>query len=219
MNLRSILGCLMVLAAACGPKSTTPTGGPGNPALLCKKVPLSGTAVAGASLIHAATFSMVMIDACSFDMPRLLDAAKACHDQASCGVPVDPAGLTVVNQAANGTWTTVALGGGRAFTTKLGDRTLVAWDASRDPTQVLSAIPQGGANDVSCCPGCSPCDTAGTPACPAGGGSAPHVDTFPAPGFPDVQGPAVCACSDVCPARDRKQLPIDCECAQLCHCS
>lgn len=37
--------------------------------------------------------------------------------------------------------------------------------------------------------------------------------------FPDVPGPAVCACSDVCPAHDRKQLPSDCECAQLCHCS
>lgn len=219
MSLRSMLGCLVVFAAACGPKSTPP-GGSGNPALLCKKVPLTGTAVQGASLVHAATFSMLMIDTCSFDMAKVSAAAKACHDQASCGVEVDPAGLTVVNEAANGTWTTVALGGGRAFTSKLGDRTLVAWDASRDPVQVLGAVTQGSATAVSCCPGCSPCDAgAGTPACPAGGGSSPHVDKFPAAGFPDVPGPAVCACSEVCPAHDRKQLPTDCECAQLCHCS
>src|SRR5262249_59454234 len=104
-----------------------------------------------------------------------------------------------------------SLGGGRAFQTKTGDRTWVAWDASRDPVQVLTAVSQGtpGA-PASCCPGCTPCDAgAGTPACPAGG-SAPHVDKFPAPGFPDIPAPAVCACTDDCAAQTKKQLPAHC---------
>ncbi|HEX7843769.1 MAG TPA: hypothetical protein VF469_40120, partial [Kofleriaceae bacterium] len=145
---------------------------------------------------------------------------KTCRDQASCGVPVT-SGTKVIDDAVNSTWTTISLGGGRAFQTKVDGRAIVAWDASRDPLQVLTAVGQGqtGNPPESCCPGCAPCDAgAGTPACPAGGGSPPHEDKFPAPGFPDVLGPAVCACSDVCPARDRKQLPTDCECAQICRC-
>jgi hypothetical protein len=218
MSLRSIAGCLVLCAAACGGKSTP--GGTKDPALLCKQVPLSGTAVLGATLVHAATFSMLMIDACTFDTNKLVDAAKACQDHASCGLPVGPGGLTQVNQAVNTAWTTVTLGGGRAFASKLGDRTLVAWDASRDPAQVITAVGQGtGPGAATCCPGCAACDAgAGTPACPAGGGATPHVDTFPAAGFPDVLGPAVCACSDVCAAQTAKKLPAECDCARLCHC-
>jgi hypothetical protein len=218
MNLRTMLGCLVVCAAACGPKAT-PSGG-SDLALLCKQQPLMGTAAQGATLVHAATFSMLMIDTCGFDTAKLVDAARACKDHASCGLPVGPAGLTQVNQAVNTTWTTVSLGGGRAFTSKLGDRTLVAWDESRDSAQVIAAVNHGAAaSGDACCPGCAPCDAgAGTPACPAGGGAPPHVDTFPAPGFPDVLGPAVCACSDVCSAQAGKRLPADCECARLCHC-
>jgi hypothetical protein len=218
MSLRTILGCLVVCAAACGPKATP--SGASDPALLCKQVPLMGTAAQGATLVHAATFSMLMIDTCSFDVPKLVEAAKACKDHVSCGLPIGPAGLTQVNQAVNTTWTTVSLGGGRAFTSKLGDRALVAWDASRNSAQVIAAVIQGpAATGGSCCPGCAVCDAgAGTPACPAGGGAPPHVDTFPAAGFPDLQGPAVCACGDVCSAQAGKQLPVDCDCARLCHC-
>lgn len=217
MNLRAMLGCLVLCAAACGPKP--PPGGMNDPALLCKTVPLTGTAVQGATLLHTATFAMLMIDTCSFDVAKLVDAAKACRDHASCGLPVGGAGLAQVNQAVNTTWTTVSLGGGRAFTSKFGERTLVAWDASRDSAQVLPAVNQGTAGSGgSCCPGCAACDTAGAPACPAGGGSPPHVDTFPAAGFPDLLGPAICACSDVCAAQASKKLPAECDCARLCHC-
>ena len=55
-----MLGALVICAAACGPK-TTPTGpGGGGPAQVCRKVPLTGNAVLGVTLVHAATFKMLI---------------------------------------------------------------------------------------------------------------------------------------------------------------
>ncbi|HEY6180430.1 MAG TPA: hypothetical protein VIX73_38570 [Kofleriaceae bacterium] len=215
---RWLVGCLVFCAAACHP---TPTPNPpgGSPAQLCKRTPTTGVAAPGGSLIHGAEFSMLMIESCGFDMTKLVDAARTCRDTGSCGIELDQGGVTLVNEAANSTWTTVSLGGGRAFQTKTGDRTWIGWDGSRDPVQVLTAVSQGAPGaPASCCPGCTPCDAgAGTPACPAGG-SAPHVDKFPAPGFPDITGPAVCGCTAVCAAQGKGGMPADCECATLCHC-
>src|ERR1044071_6957031 len=133
---RWLVACL-VFAAACHP-TPTPTPPGSNPAQLCKRAPITGVAAAGGSLLHAAEFSMVMIESCGFDMTKLVDAARTCRDTGSCGIELDQGGLTLVNEAAGSTWTTVSLGGGRAFQTKTGDRNWVAWDASRDPVQVLT---------------------------------------------------------------------------------
>jgi hypothetical protein len=217
---RWMLGALVICVAACGPKPN-PTGPGSGPAQLCQQVPLTGNAVLGVTLVHAAAFSMLMIENCSFDMGKVIDAARECRDHASCGQPIGPSGLTVVNESIKTTWTTVSLGGGRAFQAKVGDRTMVAWDNSRDPLEVLTAVSQPGASAVpgSCCPGCSPCDAgAGTPACPAGGGEPPKVDVLPAAGFPDLPGPAVCSCARVCLAHANKTLPADCDCERLCRC-
>jgi hypothetical protein len=214
---RWLVACLVFCATACHP-NPSPNPQPGSPDALCKRVPVTGTATLGASYVHAAAFQMLVIESCGFDMSKLLDAARTCRDQGSCGVPVT-SGMQVIDDAANGTWTTVALGGGRAFQTKVGERSIIAWDTSRDPMQVLSSVGQGasGAAPEACCPGCTACDAgAGTPACPAGGGTPPQLGVFPAPGFPDEKGPAVCSCSDVCAARAK--LPADCDCATLCRC-
>src|SRR5215470_264153 len=105
------LGCLVFCAAACHPTpSPNPSGG--NPAQLCRRTPPSGTAAPGGSLVHAAEFSVLMIESCGFDMTKLLDAAKTCRDTGSCGLELDQGGVTLVNEAANSTWTTVSLGGG-----------------------------------------------------------------------------------------------------------
>lgn len=214
---RWLVACLVFCAAACHPTpSTSPPSG--NPEALCKRIPVTGVAATGASYVHAATFQMLVIESCGFEMSKLLDAARACRDQGSCGTPVTT-GMQVIFDAASGSWTPVSLGGGRAFQTRVGDRSIIAWDSSRDPMQVLSAVGQGaaGAPPESCCPGCTPCDAgAGTPACPAGGGTPPQLGAFPTPGFPDEKGPAACSCSDVCAARAR--LPADCYCAKQCRC-
>lgn len=216
---RWLAGCVVLCAAAAACRTTPPNPPGGGPAQLCTRTPLTGVAAPGGSLLHAADFSMLMIDTCGFDLSKLIDAARTCRSSGSCGVPVDQGGLTLVNEAVGTAWQSVSLGGGRAFLTRSGDRTWIAWEASRDPVQVLNAVNQGtpGA-PAACCLGCAPCDAgAGTPACPAGGGP-PRVDKFPAPGFPDIPGPAICACTDVCAAAGKKQVPADCECAELCHC-
>lgn len=220
MNLRSIFGCILLCLAACRP--STPNAPASGSDLLCKQVPLTGTAGPGATLIHSATFSMLMIESCPFDSAAMVTAAKSCRDNASCGIAINVAGTTIVNEAASSTWTPVALGGGRAFTAQVGTRKWIAWDASRDLVQAVTAVSQAGSTpgmDAACCPGCTACDTgAGSPACPAGDSAPPHVDTYPAPGYLDTAGPAVCSCTEVCAAKARKELPDACECASRCNC-
>jgi hypothetical protein len=223
MRSRSMMGCLVLgLAAAliaCGGKTPTGGGSTGS-ASLCQQTQLAGTAVQGASLMHGASVWMLMVQSCGFDMPKLLDAAGTCRDHGACGLPLDQSGLNLINNALGSTLTPLSIGGGPAFRASTDSRTWIIWDDSRDPQQVLSAIAQGtGApGDTQCCPGCSTCDPANPgPQCPAAG-SAPRSDKAPAPGFPPLPGPQVCACDKVCPAHASHQLPDTCDCSNLCHC-
>jgi hypothetical protein len=221
MKLRWMLGCLVLCAAACKPAPPViPGATPGNPQGVCRQTPVTGTRILGATLVHGATFYMLMIDACGTDLTKLAEAARACHDRSDCGVALSPEGQTEVNDALSSTMSPVLLGGGLAFLGRSGKFTLVEWDASRSPQDVIAAVSQApptpGASPVACCPGCATCDPAtGGAQCT---GAPPRVDKAPAPGFLPLAGPAVCACDAVCAAKANKQVPADCDCARLCHC-
>jgi hypothetical protein len=175
--------------------------------------------VQGATLVHAATFDMLLIETCGFDVSKVIDAAKACHDHGACGTEIGVSGQTVITDALGGRIAPVALGGGPAFMGQVGARTVVVWDGARDAQQVLSAIGQGTPPPGSCCPGCSKCDPAvATTQCPAGA-KPPQIGAAPAAGFPELAGPQVCACDKVCAAHTAHQLPADCDCDRRCHCS
>jgi hypothetical protein len=220
MKLRWI-GCLVLCAAACKPAPPViPGATPGNPQGVCRQTPVTGTRILGATLVHGATFYMLMIDACGTDLTKLAEAARACHDRSDCGVALSPEGQTEVNDALSSTMSPVLLGGGLAFLGRSGKFTLVEWDASRSPQDVIAAVSQApptpGASPVACCPGCATCDPAtGGAQCT---GAPPRVDKAPAPGFLPLAGPAVCACDAVCAAKANKQVPADCDCARLCQC-
>lgn len=220
---RWMLGCLVLCAAACKPTPpVVPGATPGNPQGVCRQTPVTGTRILGATLVHGATFYMLMIDACGTDLTQLAEAARACQDRSDCGQTLTQEGQTEVDDALSALGTTpspMLLGGGLAFLGRSGKFTLVEWDASRSPQQVIAAVNQGagtGASPVSCCPGCTACDPATAGArCT---GAPPRVDKAPAPGFLPLPGPAVCACDAVCAAKANKQVPADCDCARLCNC-
>ncbi|TMQ11703.1 MAG: hypothetical protein E6J90_33850 [Deltaproteobacteria bacterium] len=214
---------MVLCAVACRtPPPTIPGATPGNPQGVCRQTQVTGTRILGATLVHGATFYMLMIDACGTDLTKLAEAARACQDRSDCGVPLSPEGQTEVNDALSSLSVTpspVLVGGGLAFQGRSGKFTLVEWDASRTPQQVIAAVNQGaatGASPVACCPGCAACDpaTAGAKCT----GAPPRVDKAPAPGFLPLPGPAVCTCDAVCAAKANKQVPADCDCARLCQC-
>ncbi|TMQ13750.1 MAG: hypothetical protein E6J91_17535 [Deltaproteobacteria bacterium] len=214
---------MVLCAVACRtPPPTIPGATPGNPQGVCRQTQVTGTRILGATLVHGATFYMLMIDACGTDLTKLAEAARACQDRSDCGVPLSPEGQTEVNDALSSLSVTpspVLVGGGLAFQGRSGKFTLVEWDASRTPQQVIAAVNQGaatGASPVACCPGCAACHpaTAGAKCT----GAPPRVDKAPAPGFLPLPGPAVCTCDAVCAAKANKQVPADCDCARLCQC-
>jgi hypothetical protein len=218
MNSRWMLGCLVFCAAACGARPTPPGNPAGDPTALCRQAPPIGTALQGATLVHAATFEMLLIESCGFDASKVIAAAKACHNSNACGSEIGPPGQTVINQALSGTLSPVSLGGGPAFMGQVGTRTVVVWDGARDAQQVVTAIGQGTPSPGACCPGCMACDPAAAGSLCASGAKPPRIDVAPAAGFPELAGPQVCACDKVCAAHTAHQLPADCDCDRRCHC-
>src|SRR5262249_30149762 len=89
MKLRWMLGCMvqcLVLVAACRPSPPTiPGATPGNPQGVCRQTQVTGTRIPGATLVHGATFYMLMIDTCGTDLTQLAVAARACQDRSECG--------------------------------------------------------------------------------------------------------------------------------------
>lgn len=221
---RWMLGCVVLCAAACKPTPPViPGATPGNPQGECRQAPVTGTRILGATLVHGATFYMLMIDTCGTDLTQLAAAARACQDRSECGQTLTPEGQSEVNDALSSLNTApspMLLGGGLAFLGRAGKFTLVEWDASRNPQDVIAAVNQaatgGTSSPVQCCPGCTACDpaTAGAKCT----GAPPRVDKAPAPGFLPLPGPAVCTCDAVCADKASNKLPADCDCAKLCHC-